>query len=50
MFDLKTFEKKITEKQKEWKSLEPLIITKLPTFKDELEYILSSFGKSIKEK
>jgi predicted nucleotidyltransferase component of viral defense system len=42
-FNLKTFEKKILEKQAEWKSLEPLIVTKLPSLKEEDEFILSRF-------
>ena len=45
IFDLKSFEKKILKKQPEWKSLEPLIVTKLPSFNEEFEYILSSFRK-----
>ena len=46
-FKLETFEKKIMEKQKAWKSLEPLIVTKLPDIKGEAEYILSCF-RSVK--
>lgn len=45
-FNLKTFEKKISEKQTEWKSLEPLIVTKLPTLKEEAEYILAAFRRT----
>ncbi len=44
-FNLKIFEKKILEKKKEWKSLEPLIVTKLPSFEEEAEFILSSFRR-----
>lgn len=44
-FKLKTFEKKILEKQAAWESLEPLIVTKLPTLEEEVEFILSSFGR-----
>jgi len=47
-FNIKTFEKKILEKQNEWKSLEPLIVTKLPTLKEETEFILSSYFKKFK--
>jgi len=42
-FSLKTFEKRILEKQAEWESLEPLIVAKLPTLREEAEFILSSF-------
>ncbi len=42
-FNLKTFEKKMQEKQKTWKSLEPLIVTKLPEFKEQVKYIISFF-------
>lgn len=42
-FDLNTFEEKILEKQKTWKSLEPLTVTKLPEFEEEVEYIISCF-------
>lgn len=42
-FSLKGFEKKLLEKKTEWKGLESLIVTKLPTFKEEVEFILSSF-------
>lgn len=45
MFDLKTFEQKMMEKQKEWKGLEVLTITKLPPFKEEIGFILFEFGK-----
>lgn len=44
-FNLNSFDKKILEKQREWESLEPLIITKLPLLKKEAEFILSCFGK-----
>ncbi len=44
-FNLKTFKQKIMEKQKEWKSLGTLIVTKLPPFKEEIDFILSEFGK-----
>lgn len=47
-FRLDTFEKKILEKKIAWKSLEPLIITKLPTIEEEAEFILSYFKKSNK--
>ncbi len=46
-FNLKTFEEKIFEKSKEWSSLEPLIVTKLPTLKEEANFILSMFSKSL---
>ncbi len=46
-FSLKTFEKKLLEKKSEWKSLEPLMVTKLPEFEEEMDYILSSFKKAI---
>ncbi len=45
-FNVKTFEKKIIEKEGEWKSLGPLMVTKLPAFREELTYILSSFKNS----
>ncbi len=41
-----TFEKKILEKKMAWKSLEPLIITKLPSIEEEAEFVLSYFKKS----
>ena len=42
-FNSKMLEKKIIEKRSEWKSLEPLVLTRLPAFKDEAEFILSYF-------
>ena len=42
-FKLDTFGRKILEKKTTWKSLEPLIITKLPTIEEEAEFVLSSF-------
>ncbi len=47
-FNVKTFQKKILEKRLVWKSLEPLIVTKLPEFEEEMEFILSSFSKVMK--
>ena len=44
-FSLETFERKIMEKRAAWKSLEPLIVTKLPKLEEEAEYILSFFRK-----
>jgi len=44
-FGMKSFEKNIMKKRQDWKSLEPLLVTKLPSFDEELEYILSSFAK-----
>ena len=43
-FGTKAFEKTLLKKQPEWASLKPLIVTKLPPFREELEYILSSFA------
>jgi predicted nucleotidyltransferase component of viral defense system len=34
--------KKMEEKQKHWRSLEPLVVTKLPKLEDEIRFILSS--------
>jgi hypothetical protein len=34
---------KIIEKKNLWKSLEPLIVTKLPSLEEEMKYILSFF-------
>ncbi|MDH7517962.1 MAG: nucleotidyl transferase AbiEii/AbiGii toxin family protein, partial [Candidatus Thermoplasmatota archaeon] len=34
---------KILEKKNTWKSIEPLIVTKLPTLEEEMTYILSFF-------
>ncbi|MDI6721812.1 MAG: nucleotidyl transferase AbiEii/AbiGii toxin family protein, partial [Candidatus Aenigmarchaeota archaeon] len=45
-FNLKSFRAKLLEKRDEWKSLEPLIVTKLPPIQDEVEFILSCFEKS----
>jgi len=42
-FNLNTFKKKLQEKQKAWKSLEPLVVTKLPKFKEQTRYIISFF-------
>ena len=44
-FGLKSLEKNIMKKRPEWGSLKPLLVTKLPSFEEELEYILSSFEK-----
>lgn len=48
-FNLESFEKNILKKRPEWKGLEPLIVTKLPTFKEELKYILHSFSQYFKK-
>ena len=45
-FGLKTFEEKIQEKEKTWKSLEPLVVTKLPDFEKQVEYIISFFQEA----
>jgi len=45
-FSLEAFEKKILEKRREWTSLEPLIVTKLPSIREELDFILSQFRNS----
>ena len=45
-FKLGMFEKKIAEKSSLWKGLEPLIVTKLPAFKEEREFILSCFART----
>jgi predicted nucleotidyltransferase component of viral defense system len=42
-FDSKALEKKILGMQKDWKSLGPLIVTKLPPLKEEAAYILPFF-------
>jgi len=46
-FTIEGFRKKILEKQPLWKSLEPLIVTKLPPLKEEADFILSLFQKAI---
>ena len=42
-FTSKKLRKKIAEKKTSWKSLEPLIVTKLPSLDEEMTYILSFF-------
>jgi len=42
-FDQKKLREKILEKKRSWNSLEPLIVTKLPSLEDEMAYILSFF-------
>ena len=42
-FTSKKFREKIVEKKTSWKSLEPLIVTKLPSLEEEMTYILSFF-------
>lgn len=42
-FRPKTFREKILEKQKAWESLEPLVVTRLPSLEEETEFILSFF-------
>jgi predicted nucleotidyltransferase component of viral defense system len=42
-FTLKKFKDKLTEKKNTWKSIEPLIVTKLPSLDEEMTYILSFF-------
>jgi len=42
-FTSKKFREKIIEKKTSWKSLEPLIVTKLPSLEEEMTYILSFF-------
>jgi predicted nucleotidyltransferase component of viral defense system len=46
-FDIDSFKEKLQEKKKKWKSLEPLVVTSLPAFEKQVEYILSSFQKVI---
>ncbi len=41
-FGIKAFEKKLAEKRKEWQSLRPLIVTKLPSFEEEYDFVLVS--------
>lgn len=48
-FSLKTFEKKILDKRAEWKSLGPLIVTKLPALEEEKEFIISRFREAFGE-
>jgi predicted nucleotidyltransferase component of viral defense system len=42
-FTVKKLKEKIMEKKSSWKSLEPLIVTKLPSLDEEITYILSFF-------
>jgi predicted nucleotidyltransferase component of viral defense system len=42
-FTLEKLKEKIIEKKILWKSLEPLIVTKLPSLEEEMKYILSFF-------
>jgi len=42
-FNPKKLREKILEKKTSWKSLEPLIVTKLPSLDEEMAYILSFF-------
>lgn len=42
-FSPKKFKEKILEKKTSWKSLEPLVVTKLPSLEEEMTYILSFF-------
>ncbi len=49
-FNLNMLEKRIGEKSSLWKGLEPLIVTKLPAFSEELEFIISCFAKAEKSR
>lgn len=42
-FSKKQLKEKILEKKPNWKSLEPLIVTKLPSLDEEMRYVLSFF-------
>lgn len=42
-FTPKKLKEKILEKKVSWKSLEPLVVTKLPSLEEEMTYILSFF-------
>jgi predicted nucleotidyltransferase component of viral defense system len=42
-FTVQKFREKILEKKTLWKSLEPLIVTKLPSLEEEMSYILTFF-------
>ena len=42
-FTIGTFKKKLLEKKTLWTSLEPLVVTKLPSFDEEVAYITSFF-------
>ncbi len=46
-FSMKTLEKKIAEKKTEWKSLEPLMVAKLPSFEEELAFILKQLSRTL---
>jgi hypothetical protein len=39
------FKQKLMEKQRDWKTLEPLVVTRLPPLVEEIKYILSIFEK-----
>ena len=43
-FNSKTFREKLLEKEKYWKGLEPLLVTALPPFRTEFQYITSIVG------
>ena len=40
-FNSRVFREKLLEKEKHWKSLEPLLVTALPPFRAEFRYIMS---------
>jgi hypothetical protein len=42
-FTPKKLREKILEKKTSWKSLEPLVVTKLPSLEEEMTYILLFF-------
>ena len=44
-FSVESFEEKLWEKEKTWKSLEPLVVTKLPEFEEQVKYIISFFKR-----
>ena len=46
-FTKELLEKKLREKREKWRSLEPLIVTTLPAFDEQVRYILSFFHKSV---
>ena len=45
-FSIESFEEKLWEKEGAWKSLEPLVVTKLPEFEEQVKYIISFFREN----
>ncbi len=46
-FSLPAFEQRLAAKRRDWPSLEPLLVTKLPAFEEERSFILAALSRAL---